>query len=352
MAAALVLLAGTAVGWQESTPSPAPASTPASSSAGAPAPTTAPEPDEATPAASAPGRVSEAPAKPAPAPAAAPAPAKARPAPAMPVYRVTASGRKIIDGPPTALAFKNVSVDQIVPFIVEATGKVVMPQQDILTRKITILNNVPIPREQALDLVIQGLQQNGVACAENETTITMRDIAELTREDVPHISPDQSTLSRTDYGWFAEKVFQLKHTTAKAMGDVLKNSLPDYAKMTISDESNSIGVLGNISLLQRVERLINSLDRPSAPGRPRPVPTASSTPTPAPSRTTSTSSSPPMAAPQAPAPTRGVTRAGRATEAATRAVPSSVSPASPAARTLPPSTRAKSASPPTPSRTP
>ena len=82
-----------------------------------------------------------------------------------------ANGRRIIDGPPTALAFKNVTVDQIVPFIVDVTGKVVMPQQDVLTRKVTILSSQPIPREQALDRLIEGLQQNGVAVAEGESTI-------------------------------------------------------------------------------------------------------------------------------------------------------------------------------------
>jgi type II secretion system protein D len=261
VAAALVLLAGTAVGWQESSPapsSPSPSSSPSSPSRAPETPASAPveEPSRPEPA---PVKVAEKPPAPAPAPAAAPA----KPKPAGPVYKTLPNGRRIIDGPPTALAFKNVTVDQIVPFIVEATGKVVMPQQDVLTRKVTILNNQPIPREQALDLVIEGLQQNGVAAAEGESTIKLRDIAELTREDVPHISPDESTLSRTDGGWFAEKVYQLKHTTAKAMGDVLKNALPDYAKMTVSDESNSIAILGNISLLQRVERLINSLDRPS-----------------------------------------------------------------------------------------
>jgi type II secretion system protein D len=259
IAVALVLLAGTAVGWQESSPAPSgpsPSSAPASPAPAPEAPAPAKEPSKPEPA---PTKVAEKPA----APAAAPAPAKPKREPSSPVYKQLANGRRIIDGPPTALAFKNVTVDQIVPFIVDVTGKVVMPQQDVLTRKVTILSSQPIPREQALDRLIEGLQQNGVAVAEGESTIKLRDIAELTREDVPHIPPDESTLSRTDGGWFAEKVYQLKHTTAKAMGDVLKNALPDYAKMTVSDESNSIAILGNISLLQRIENLINSLDRPS-----------------------------------------------------------------------------------------
>jgi hypothetical protein len=59
--------------------------------------------------------------------------------------KLDARGRRVVEGPPTVLAFKNVTVDQIVPFIVEATGKVVVPQQDVLTRKVTVLNDQPVP---------------------------------------------------------------------------------------------------------------------------------------------------------------------------------------------------------------
>jgi general secretion pathway protein D len=174
------------------------------------------------------------------------------------------NGRRHITGEPTALGFRNVTVDQIIPFIVETTGKVVMPQQDVLNRKVTIINDRPIPREDALDLVFLALQQIGVAVVETKHVISLRDIAEITRQDVPVIGPDESTLHRKDLGVFAEKVYRLRSSTAKAMGDVLKGSLPDFAKMTVDEESNQIAVMGNIALLQRLEEKINSLDRPSA----------------------------------------------------------------------------------------
>jgi len=174
------------------------------------------------------------------------------------------AGRRGIEGEPTALGFRNVTVDQIIPFIVESTGKVVMPQQDVLNRKVTILNDRPIPREDALDLVFQALQQIGVAVVESANVISLRDIAEITRQDVPVIGPDESTLARKDLGNFAEKVYRLRSSTAKSMGDVLKGGLPDFAKMTVDEESNQIAIMGNIALLQRIEAKISSLDRPPA----------------------------------------------------------------------------------------
>lgn len=198
-----------------------------------------------------------------------PALAQQEPAPAKPDAKPTAKvepegGRRVLEGPDTTLAFKNVTVDQLIPFIVEATGKVVMPQPDVMSRKVTVLNDQPIPRQQALDLVFLALFQTGVAVVETPTTITLRDITEITRQDVPVLGPEDSTLHRTDVGTVVEKVFALRHSSAKNIGEMLKDSIPDYAKRSVDEDSNQLAVMGNIGLLQRLERLINSLDRPSA----------------------------------------------------------------------------------------
>jgi general secretion pathway protein D len=190
------------------------------------------------------------------------APAAAPAAPAVAAPAAGDNGRRGVDGPSTTLAFKQASVEEIIPFIVSATGKVVMPQQDVLTRKITVLNDRPIPREQALDLVLQALQQNGIAVVETETTITLRDIGEVVRQDVPVIPPEVSVLNRRDLGAIVQKVFKLKHNTAKNVGEIVKDAVPDYAKLIIDEESNQVAVMGPVALLQRMERLIGSLDRP------------------------------------------------------------------------------------------
>lgn len=173
-------------------------------------------------------------------------------------------GRRITNGKTTTLAFKNVTVEQVIPFIVESTGKVVLPQTEVLTRRITIINDTPLPQAQALDLVLLALQQAGIAVVESPTLITLRDITEIERQDVPVLGPDASTLDRPDLGSVAEKVYRLRHASARNVGDVIKDSVPKYATLAVDEESNQVVLRGNIALLQRVERIINSLDRPSA----------------------------------------------------------------------------------------
>jgi hypothetical protein len=125
------------------------------------------------------------------------------------------NGRRVVQGPPTKLAFSNTPVSEIVSYIVSATGKVVMPQQEVLTRKITVLNDQEIPRSQALDMVLMALQQNGIAVVESDNIITLRDISEITRQAVPVLGPDETTLDRTDVGTIAEKVYRLTYSSAE-----------------------------------------------------------------------------------------------------------------------------------------
>src|SRR4051812_21647605 len=129
MAVVLAALAGTAVAFQDTT-APVP-KTDAAAPAAQPDKPAAPADTIKTPVATA------------------DKPATSRPTSQVRQTVYGSDGRRVVEGEPKPLAFKNVSVDQLIPFIVECTGKVVMPQQDVLSRKITILNDRPIPRSQA-----------------------------------------------------------------------------------------------------------------------------------------------------------------------------------------------------------
>jgi hypothetical protein len=83
------------------------------------------------------------------------------------------------------LAFPKATVEQVIPFIAESTGKVIIPQQEILARRLTVVNDKPIPRKAALDMLFFALQQAGVAVIENPDFILLRDQADIDRQPVP-----------------------------------------------------------------------------------------------------------------------------------------------------------------------
>lgn len=174
------------------------------------------------------------------------------------------NGRRVLEGPPTTLTFREATVEDLVPFIVEATGKVVIAPAFKLTAKVTVISDNPVPREKALDLVILALQQNGVAVVETQDIILIRDIAEVIRQDVPVIGPSESVLDRTDLGSMAEKIYRINNSEASDLAEALGDVVPDYAKITVDEASNHIAVLGNIGLLRRIEGLINGMDQPGS----------------------------------------------------------------------------------------
>lgn len=173
-------------------------------------------------------------------------------------------GRRIVYGEPTTLGFRSERVERILPFLVETTGKVVLPQPDVLNRPITVVNDRPISRELALDLVIFALQQNGIAVVETPDLIILRDLGELDRQDVPVLGPDVRLEGRTDFGTIVDKVFRLEYSSAETLGEVIKSNLPSFAKLTVDPLSNQVAVMANIGLLQQIERKVDFLDQPSA----------------------------------------------------------------------------------------
>ena len=174
------------------------------------------------------------------------------------------NGRRVIEGPPTTLTFRDASVEDLVPFIVESTGKVVIVPEMRLPARITVVSDTPIPRNRAFDLVILALQQDGIAVVETDDIIILRDINEVIRQDVPVIGPNESVLDRTDLGTMAEKVYRIRNSEADALADALGEVVPEYAKITVDESSNHIAVLGNIGLLRRIEALITGMDQPGS----------------------------------------------------------------------------------------
>ncbi|MCW5764530.1 MAG: hypothetical protein KIT68_00975 [Phycisphaeraceae bacterium] len=210
------------------------------------------------------------PANPSPTPADQPAPGTPSPTPApvqppaSPESEHDPLGRRKVYGEPTKLGFRNVTVDQVIPFIVESTGKVVLPQQDVMARRITLLNDRPIPRDQALDLVFLALQQVGVAVIESREIILLRDIGDVDKQTLPVLGPDERVGDRRDLGSMVQKVFALRYAVASNIGEILKPSLPDTAKMSVDNDSNQVVLVAPIAVLQKVERLIGTLDKPAA----------------------------------------------------------------------------------------
>lgn len=272
----MTLMAGLALPVIAQPPAPSPAPAPPATDPAAQPP--------ATPPATTPPATNEPPVPPvvtppAATPAATPAPAAAQPegtpvvvspATAPPAVTATAAtdplGRRVSPNTAdTVLAFPKATVEQLIPFIAESTGKAIMPTQTVLPIRITVINDKPISRAQALDLVFFALQQAGVAVIEREDRIILRDQTKLALDSsIPVLGADSSTLNRADLGSVYQKFFVLKHASAVNLAEIIKTSVPENAAVQPESDSQSLSVTASIATLQRVERIIIELDRAPA----------------------------------------------------------------------------------------
>lgn len=191
-----------------------------------------------------------------------PAEAEQPEAPAPPRNR-GGNGRRPIDDDRVILAFDDVSVDQTIPFIVETTGKVVMPINitTLKAKKVTLINDEPIDRALALDLLIEAFKLNDVGVAEHPDRIVIGMLAEMPQENVPVVGPDEDIGDRTDRGTLIQKIFAVENTNADELSEQLMDNLPDHASLVVDANSNQIIVLGDVGLCQQIEKLVNKLDR-------------------------------------------------------------------------------------------
>ena len=163
------------------------------------------------------------------------------------------------------LAFNDVAVDEkITAFIAEATGKVVMPVglPTLKAKKITLMNDEPVERKLALDLLLQALQLNGIGIIETDDVVVL-DLIENIRlkSKLVVLGPDEPVENRPDTGTYVIKIFRLKEAAADSINDYLQENIPDSASLIPDLNSNQLILYGDIGLAQQYQNLITHLDR-------------------------------------------------------------------------------------------
>lgn len=177
-----------------------------------------------------------------------------------PPKRDPVTNRRIDDGELVYLNFEAVKAVDMIDFIVETTGKTVIPDQSLGNQKITIISDEPMTRNEALNQLFIALLDNSIGVVETENIIRLRDVNEIGKGDVPVIGPDQSLQDRRDEGVIVNKVFRLRYANAEGIADVLDPFVPDWAEVLSEPDSNSIIALCSIGLGKKLERMILALD--------------------------------------------------------------------------------------------
>ncbi|HWB20344.1 MAG TPA: secretin N-terminal domain-containing protein [Phycisphaerales bacterium] len=173
-------------------------------------------------------------------------------------------GRKPLSGNVTAIGFKDVPVDEdIIQFIMESTGKVVMPVNlnSLRNKKVTLINDQPMSREYALNLLFEALRLNGVGVIERDDVIILDDITNMQRHpNLPVLTADDDVMKRSDTATFVVKYYRLRESNAESVADHLDDNIPEWATVAADATSNQIIVYGTVGFAQTIQREIDVLD--------------------------------------------------------------------------------------------
>ncbi|MBT6270315.1 MAG: hypothetical protein HOI88_08220 [Phycisphaerae bacterium] len=163
------------------------------------------------------------------------------------------------------LSFNDVAIEDTLGLIAQLTGKVVIPVSatSLRAKKITLRNNEPVDRSVALDLLFHAFRLNQVGVIERDDIIIIGPLDAMLSDigDIPVLGVNDDVMNRQDRGTLVIKVFGIERTEAAVIGERINEMFPDYGSLTVYPVSNQIVLLGDVGLCQRIQDLINQLDR-------------------------------------------------------------------------------------------
>ncbi len=157
---------------------------------------------------------------------------------------------------------KETKVEDLFPFIVECTGKAVIPRiAQLRQQTISVISDRPVTRVKALELVFQAFRLNDIGVVETDELIMIDMLTNVGKlQPAVVLGPAVDVLAMQETGQVVVKVFQIHNSKAQAVYDRLTVSLPDYAKLDPDTNSNQIILEGDVGLAKRCQELINILD--------------------------------------------------------------------------------------------
>lgn len=160
--------------------------------------------------------------------------------------------------------FKEIKVEELFPFIVECTGKAVLPRlAQLRTQTISVISDKAVTRLKALELIFQAFRLNDIGVVETDELIMVDMLTNVGKlQPAMVLGPSVDVLRLEENGQVVIKVFGITHTRAQSVFDRLSQSMPDYAKIDVDSNSNQIILEGDVGLAKRCQDLINVLDVP------------------------------------------------------------------------------------------
>jgi len=164
-------------------------------------------------------------------------------------------------GPDTVtLNFANADIEGVVKAMSEITGKnfVIDPR---VRGTINIVSTTPVPRSLVYDVFLSALRLQGVAAIEERGIVKIVPESDAKLHQTPTFGPQDKARSSGDQ--IQTRVYTLQHESAAQLVAVLRPLIAPNNTIAAYPATNSLIVTDYASNLRRIEKIIESIDRPS-----------------------------------------------------------------------------------------
>lgn len=164
------------------------------------------------------------------------------------------------------ISFNNASMNDIAKFLTEQIGKPAIISKDVTSIQVTIVNPKPLPRDQAMYVLMTALNEHGVALEERERTLHLIPISQVASSLIKTIGPEVDCATLTAKNEIVRKIFSVHFYDPAKLLDVLKPLLPSYGHVTADPGTGKLMVVANVERLTIISGIIKQLDMPGVAG--------------------------------------------------------------------------------------
>jgi len=163
-----------------------------------------------------------------------------------------------------SINLKNVEMKNIIQKLAEWTGKVIIPNDEVMGQKITIYSGKEVPRSQALVLIYSALRAKGFVAEQTDSTIYLKPIKEAKLLSVPIIPPDVPLAAIENKEQIVQKFFKLSNYSPTSMSEIVSNLIGEYGYVSADESTGKLLIIDTVKSLIRIEGIIAQFDVPEA----------------------------------------------------------------------------------------
>ena len=160
--------------------------------------------------------------------------------------------------------FKEQKVEDFFSFIMECTGKSVIPRlSNLRTQTISVMSDEDVTRLKALELIFQAFRLNDIGIVETDELIMVDLLSNIGKlQPAMVLGPSVNVLQLEENGQAVIKIFDIKNTRAQSVYERLNQSITDgkNGKLDVDTNSNQIILEGDVGLAKTCQEIINVLD--------------------------------------------------------------------------------------------